>query len=37
MEVGRTEVIEDSLNPKFVKAVEAVYFFEQEQKFKVSG
>ena len=36
VEVGRTEIVEDSLNPQFVKAIEMVYYFEQDQKIKVS-
>ena len=34
-EVGRTEVIMDNLNPKFVKSFSVDYHFEEHQKFKV--
>ncbi|CAI2361935.1 unnamed protein product [Moneuplotes crassus] len=34
-EVGRTEIIEDSLNPEFVTPIELVYYFEENQKFKI--
>ena len=30
-EIGRSEVVHDSLNPKFVKAFEVDYFFEENQ------
>ena len=35
VEVGRTEIIEDSLNPEFIKTIEVVYYFEENQKFKI--
>ena len=34
-EVGRTEMVADSLNPEFVTEINVDYFFEQQQKFKV--
>lgn len=34
-EIGRTEVIMDNLNPKFIKAFSVEYKFEERQKFKV--
>ena len=33
--MGRTEIVEDNLNPIFIKAIEVRYFFEQDQKFKI--
>ena len=33
--IGETEVISDSLNPKWVKAIDVDYFFEKQQTFKV--
>ncbi len=27
--------MEDNLNPKFLKAIEVIYYFEENQKFKV--
>ena len=37
VEVGRTEIVEDSLNPKFIKAIEVVYYFEEDQQFKIAA
>ena len=34
-EVGRTEIVEDCLDPKFIKTVSIIYYFEQDQRFKV--
>ena len=34
-EVGRTEITEDNLNPEFIKTVDVVYYFEENQKFKI--
>jgi hypothetical protein len=34
-EIGRTEVIMDNLNPKFVTSFTVEYHFEEHQKFKV--
>jgi hypothetical protein len=34
-EVGRTEVIMDNLDPKFVKSFQVEYKFEEKQKFKI--
>jgi hypothetical protein len=35
VEVGRTEVIMDNLNPKFIKNFVLDYYFEERQKLKV--
>lgn len=35
MEVGKTEVIKDSLNPKFIKNFQVEYRFEERQKFLI--
>ncbi len=35
MEVGNTEVIKDSLNPKFIKNFQLEYRFEERQKFLI--
>lgn len=34
-EIGRTEVVMDSLNPKFIKNFQVEYHFEERQKFKI--
>jgi len=34
MEVGKTEVIMNNLNPEFAKPIEIDYFFEEEQQLK---
>ncbi len=34
-EVGRTEVIMDNLNPRFIKSFAVEYHFEERQRFKV--
>ena len=36
-ELGRTEVIMDSLSPKFVKSFQVEYKFEERQKFKIEA
>ena len=36
-EVGRTEIIEDNLNPEFIQAVQVVYNFEEDQKYKIEA
>ena len=35
LEIDRTEVVEDCLDPKFIKTVNIIYYFEQDQRFKV--
>lgn len=35
-EIGRTEVIMDNLNPKFIKSFSVEYHFEEKQKFKIA-
>eukprot|EP00347_Sterkiella_histriomuscorum_P017569 403348833 len=35
-EIGRTEVVMDNLNPKFIKSFSVEYKFEERQRFKVS-
>ena len=35
VQVGRTEVIADNLNPEWVKNIDVSYFFETQQKFIV--
>lgn len=34
-ELGRTEVIMDNLNPKFIKSFSVEYKFEERQRFRV--
>lgn len=34
-EVGRTEIIKDSLNPEFIKNFQVEYRFEERQRFKI--
>ena len=34
-EIGRTEVIMDNLDPKFIKSFLVDYYFEERQNFKV--
>ena len=33
--IGETEVIADSLNPKWVKSMDVDYFFEAQQNFRL--
>jgi hypothetical protein len=35
IEVGRTEVVRDSLSPEFIKNFQVEYKFEERQRFKV--
>ena len=35
VDLGRTEVIMDNLNPKFIKSFSVEYKFEERQRFKV--
>lgn len=36
-EIGRTEVIMDNLDPKFVTSFQVEYHFEERQKFKIDA
>jgi hypothetical protein len=35
VEVGRSEVVRDSLDPEFVQAFQVTYFFEESQTVKI--
>lgn len=37
IEVGRTEIIEDNLDPKFIKIIQVIYYFEEDQKYKIEA
>ena len=36
VEIGKSEVVKDSLNPRFIKGFQVEYRFEERQKFKVA-
>jgi C2 domain len=36
IEIGKSEVVKDSLNPRFIKGFQIEYRFEERQKFKIA-